>query len=140
VNPDAFDPAYGDPLTSRGLNTRADITLFHKRFSLLELIFSVFKSFVTTVIFSFTADLVPSFYRYCTFTHIKQSIPSKTAKMQYTATLSYLLYAASLAMSLPVEKRQFSSSSGGSTRNDVVDGKCAPVTLIFARGSTEPGV
>jgi cutinase len=62
--------------------------------------------------------------------------------MQYTATLSYVLYAASIAMAAPVEKRQFSlgGSSGGSTRNDIVDGKCAPVTLIFARGSTEPGV
>jgi cutinase len=62
--------------------------------------------------------------------------------MQYTATVSYLLYAASIAMAVPVEKRQFSlgGSSGGSTRNDIVDGKCAPVTLIFARGSTEPGV
>jgi cutinase len=63
--------------------------------------------------------------------------------MQYTATLSYVLYVASIAMAAPVEKRQFSlggGSSGGSTHNDIVDGKCAPVTLIFARGSTEPGV
>lgn len=66
--------------------------------------------------------------------------------MQYTATLSYLLYAASIALAAPVEKRQFSGFSGlgggggSSTRNDIVDGKCAPVTFIFARGSTEPGV
>lgn len=61
--------------------------------------------------------------------------------MQYTATISYLLYAASIAMAAPVEKRQFGGLGGGSsTRNDIVDGKCAPVTLIFARGSTEPGV
>lgn len=33
-----------------------------------------------------------------------------------------------------VYPRQFSS-----TANDLVDGKCAPVTLIFARGTTEPG-
>ncbi|KAL1586510.1 hypothetical protein WHR41_05288 [Cladosporium halotolerans] len=65
--------------------------------------------------------------------------------MQYTATLSYLLYAASIALAAPVEKRQFSGFSGlgggggSSTRNDIVDGKCAPVTFIFARGSTEPG-
>jgi hypothetical protein len=66
-----------------------------------------------------------------------------TAKMQYTATISYLLYAASIAMAAPVdvEKRQFGlGGGGGSTRNDIVDGKCAPVTFIFARGSTEPGV
>lgn len=63
--------------------------------------------------------------------------------MQYTATLSYLLYAASIAAAVPVEKRQFGGfggGSGGSTRNDIVDGKCADVTFIFARGSTEPGV
>jgi hypothetical protein len=61
--------------------------------------------------------------------------------MQLTSTLSYLLYAASIVVAAPVEKRQFSlGGGGGSTRNDVKDGKCAPVTLIFARGSTEPGV
>ena len=60
--------------------------------------------------------------------------------MQYTATVSYLLYAASIAVAAPLEARQFSLGSGSSTRNDVVDGKCAPVTFIFARGSTEPGV
>ena len=62
------------------------------------------------------------------------------AKMQYTATISYLLYAASVAVAAPIEARQFGLGGGGSTRNDIVDGKCAPVTFIFARGSTEPGV
>lgn len=59
--------------------------------------------------------------------------------MQYSATLSFLLYAASIALAAPVvDKRQL--GGGSSTRNDIKDGKCAPVTLIFARGSTEPGV
>jgi hypothetical protein len=60
--------------------------------------------------------------------------------MQLTSTLSYLLYAASIVVAAPIDKRQFGLGGGGSTRNDVKDGKCAPVTLIFARGSTEPGV
>lgn len=63
--------------------------------------------------------------------------------MQYTATMSYLLYAASIVAAAPTEKRQFGGfggSSGGSTRNDIVDGKCADLTFICARGSTEPGV
>jgi hypothetical protein len=62
--------------------------------------------------------------------------------MQLTSTLSYLLYAASIVVAAPVDKRQFGGlgGGGGSTRNDIKDGKCAPVTLIFARGSTEPGV
>ncbi|KAM0699004.1 hypothetical protein Q7P36_001049 [Cladosporium allicinum] len=59
--------------------------------------------------------------------------------MQLTSTLSYLLYAASIVVAAPVDKRQFGLGGGGSTRNDIKDGKCAPVTLIFARGSTEPG-
>jgi hypothetical protein len=78
-----------------------------------------------------------------TFFYTLNNLPlPATAKMQYTATISYLLYAASIAMAAPVEveKRQFSLGGGGSTRNDIVDGKCAPVTFIFARGSTEPGV
>jgi len=60
--------------------------------------------------------------------------------MQLTSTLSYLLYAASIVVAAPIDKRQFGLGGGGSTRNDIKDGKCAPVTLIFARGSTEPGV
>lgn len=28
---------------------------------------------------------------------------------------------------------------GGTTRNDIEDGVCAPVTVIHARGTTEPG-
>ena len=63
-----------------------------------------------------------------------------TTIMQLTSTLSYLLYAASIVVAAPVDKRQFGLGGGGSTRNDIKDGKCAPVTLIFARGSTEPGV
>lgn len=73
------------------------------------------------------------------FTLSNLSLPT-TAKMQYTATISYLLYAASVAVAAPLEARQFGLGGGGSTRNDIVDGKCAPVTFIFARGSTEPGV
>jgi hypothetical protein len=80
-----------------------------------------------------------SHYHHIRF-HAQQSITSTNTKMQYTATISYLLYAASIAAAAPLEKRQFGLGGGSSTRNDIVDGKCAPVTFIFARGSTEPGV
>lgn len=50
--------------------------------------------------------------------------------MQLTATLSYLLYAASLAVAVPVESRTSGTSyNGGNTANDVKNGVCAPVTL-----------
>jgi len=49
--------------------------------------------------------------------------------MQLTPTLSYLLYAASIAGAVPIEKRAGTSYSGGSTANDVKNGVCAPVTL-----------
>lgn len=38
------------------------------------------------------------------------------------------------ASAVPVERRQSSS-----TRNDLVNGACAEVTVIFARGTTEAG-
>ncbi|KAK5136775.1 hypothetical protein LTR08_002071 [Meristemomyces frigidus] len=56
--------------------------------------------------------------------------------MQLTGTLSYILYAASIASAAPLEKRAYTS---GKTATDVTDGVCAPITLIFARGSTEGG-
>ncbi|OTA33236.1 hypothetical protein BTJ68_06143 [Hortaea werneckii EXF-2000] len=59
--------------------------------------------------------------------------------MKFSANLSYLVYAASVALAVPVEKRASTSYSGGSTATDVADGVCAPVTFIFARGSTETG-
>ncbi|KAI6840773.1 hypothetical protein KC367_g4254 [Hortaea werneckii] len=59
--------------------------------------------------------------------------------MRLSANLTYLVYAASVALAVPVEKRASTSYSGGSTATDVADGVCAPVTFIFARGSTETG-
>ncbi|KAK0313951.1 hypothetical protein LTR91_011582 [Friedmanniomyces endolithicus] len=59
--------------------------------------------------------------------------------MQLTGQLSYLLYAASIVAAAPIEKRAGTTYSGGLTATDVDDGVCAPITLIFARGSTEPG-
>lgn len=56
--------------------------------------------------------------------------------MKISATLSCILAAASTAIAAPVEKRQF-GLGGGSTSNDLKSGKCAAVTFIFARGSTE---
>lgn len=50
--------------------------------------------------------------------------------MQLTATLSFLLYAASIAVAVPVERRASGTSyNGGTTANDVKNGVCAPVTL-----------
>lgn len=41
--------------------------------------------------------------------------------MKLNATLSYLLYAASIALAAPLEKRAGTSYSGGTTANDVED-------------------
>lgn len=51
--------------------------------------------------------------------------------MQLSATLSYLLYAASVAVALPATTKRASGTSynGGTTANDVKNGVCAPVTL-----------
>jgi len=77
--------------------------------------------------------------------------------MQLTGQLSYLLYAASIVAGAPVVKRAGTTYNGGKssispltyqpnakyptgqTATDVDDGVCAPITLIFARGTTEPG-
>ncbi|KAK1083884.1 hypothetical protein LTR33_002980 [Friedmanniomyces endolithicus] len=59
--------------------------------------------------------------------------------MQLTGQLSYLLYAASIVAGAPVVKRAGTTYNGGQTATDVDDGVCAPITLIFARGTTEPG-
>lgn len=45
-----------------------------------------------------------------------------------------------MVTALPLEVRQLSSLLGSSdTASDVDNGKCAGTTLIFARGTTEPG-
>lgn len=60
--------------------------------------------------------------------------------MQLTANLAYLLYCASIVAAAPIDARAGSSSySGGTTASDVDQGVCAPITFIFARGSTEVG-
>lgn len=60
--------------------------------------------------------------------------------MQINANLAFLLYCASIVTAAPIEARASASSySGGTTANDVEQGVCAPVTFIFARGSTEVG-
>ena len=41
--------------------------------------------------------------------------------MQFTAALSYVLYAASVVLAAPLEQRS-TSYSGGITANDVIDG------------------
>jgi hypothetical protein len=45
-----------------------------------------------------------------------------------------LLSFAVLCTATPISRRQF-----GSSANDLENGDCAPVTVIFARGTTEPG-
>lgn len=42
--------------------------------------------------------------------------------MQFTATLSYFLYAASIALAAPLEKRTGTSYTSGDTANDVTNG------------------
>nr|OQO24282.1 hypothetical protein B0A51_07984 [Rachicladosporium sp. CCFEE 5018] len=59
--------------------------------------------------------------------------------MKLTATLPILASVATIANAAPLEKRAGTSYNGGNTANDVVNKICAPVTLIFARGSTESG-
>lgn len=61
--------------------------------------------------------------------------------MKFSASISYALYAASVAMAMPavIKRATGTSYSGGLTATDVTDGKCAPLTFIFARGSTESG-
>jgi cutinase len=54
------------------------------------------------------------------------------------ANLAYLLYCASIVAAIPV-KRAGTTYDGGLTANDVQNGVCAPITFIFARGSTEQG-
>nr|OQO25372.1 hypothetical protein B0A51_08113 [Rachicladosporium sp. CCFEE 5018] len=59
--------------------------------------------------------------------------------MKLTATIPILASVATIANAAPLEKRAGTSYNGGNTANDVVNKICAPVTLIFARGSTESG-
>lgn len=66
----------------------------------------------------------------------------------YTSTLLTTLLAlgASALPTTPISERDSSSSSGlverdnfSDTRNDLVNGGCSPVTIIFARGTLELG-
>ena len=36
-------------------------------------------------------------------------------------------------------RNTLNARQGGTVRNDLVDGECAAVTVVFARGTTEPG-
>jgi hypothetical protein len=55
--------------------------------------------------------------------------------MRFTLTLNLLLAATALAARVkPVEKRNVEFF-----RNDVEDGLCKPITVVFARGTVEPG-
>ena len=42
--------------------------------------------------------------------------------MQLNGHLSYLLYAASIVLAAPIEKRAGTSYNGGTTSNDITDG------------------
>lgn len=54
--------------------------------------------------------------------------------------LSFLSFA-SVALNAPLTKRTSSTTgyTSGSDANDVQNGVCAPLTVIFARGTSEPG-
>ena len=51
--------------------------------------------------------------------------------MRLSANLTYLVYAASVALAVPVEKRASTSYSGGSTATDVADGGIHSTTRVF---------
>jgi cutinase len=55
--------------------------------------------------------------------------------MKYTIILSSLLTFTSALVPLPIEERQAVQV----TRNDLATGACKPVTVIFGRGSGQPG-
>ena len=50
-------------------------------------------------------------------------------------------FLAAIASAVPVQKRAGSTTtySSGDTANDVTNGVCAPLTVIFARGTSETG-
>lgn len=54
-----------------------------------------------------------------------------------TFAASVLMAAMATAAPLSLQKR--TSYNGGTTANDIESGLCAPVTFLFARGSTETG-
>ena len=53
--------------------------------------------------------------------------------------LASVLISASLAFASPVVKRGTTGYTSGSTASDVQNGVCAPLTVIFARGTGESG-
>ncbi|KAJ9620431.1 [4Fe-4S] proteins maturation [Taxawa tesnikishii (nom. ined.)] len=55
------------------------------------------------------------------------------------AAATIVLTLTSLATAVPHEKRAGSTYTSGSTANDVANGVCAPVTVIYARGTSESG-
>jgi cutinase len=44
-----------------------------------------------------------------------------------------------MALALPLAKRSITGYTSGNTANDVTNGVCAPLTVIFARGTGESG-
>jgi len=58
-------------------------------------------------------------------------------KLHALSVLSF----ASVALNAPLTERASSTTgyTSGSDANDVQNGVCAPLTVIFARGTSEPG-
>ena len=57
-----------------------------------------------------------------------------------TSTFAAVVLSACIATASPITvKRAGTTYTGGTTANDVTNGVCAPLTLIFARGTSEPG-
>ena len=54
---------------------------------------------------------------------------------------SFICLVAPFALAAPIEERQSGTTTytSGSSANDVTNGVCAPLTVIFARGTSEAG-